>query len=150
MNEKEFNALNESAEEICEYTANELAALLGKTLRSDDRYVALEAAHAAYEKAPQLHTCMTEYNVQQHAYEAECAKETPDTLLIASIERRIEELYNMITSDPVFAALNKAQEDFNALMEEINGTLMYNLTGQMPCTHDCSSCGGGCEHHHHH
>ena len=52
MNEKEFNALNESAEEICEYTANELAALLGKTLRSDDRYVALEAAHAAYEKAP--------------------------------------------------------------------------------------------------
>ena len=23
MNEKEFNALNESAEEICEYTANE-------------------------------------------------------------------------------------------------------------------------------
>ena len=133
---------------MANYTAEELAAMLGKTLKEDAKYVALEKAQAEYEKAENLHRTMTEYNVQQQAYNMESQKDPVDTLLLASIERRVEELYNLIVSDPVFVALNTAQEEFNALMEEINGTLMYNLTGQKPCSHDCSSCGGGCSHQH--
>lgn len=131
------------------YTAEELAAMLGKALKEDPKYVALEKAQKEYESAAQLHKMMTEYNVQQQAYELESKKEPADTLLLASIERRIEELYNLIIADPVFVALNSAQDEFNALMEQINGTLMFNLTGQRPCSHDCSSCGGGCGHDHH-
>lgn len=131
------------------YTAEELAAMLGKALKEDPKYVALEKAQKEYEFAAQLHKTMTEYNVQQQAYELESKKEPADTLLLASIERRIEELYNLIIADPVFVALNSAQDEFNALMEQINGTLMFNLTGQRPCSHDCSSCGGGCGHDHH-
>ncbi len=130
------------------YTAQELAAMLGLTLKDDPRYIALEAAQKKYETAASLHTAMTEYNVQQQAYAQEEAKDEPDTLLMASLQRRIEELYNIIIADPVFVELNQAQEEFNALMEEVNNILMHNLTGQDPsCTHDCSTC-GGCGHSH--
>ena len=130
------------------YTPEELAAMLGKALKETETYAALEKAQHAYETAESLHKTMTEYNVQQQAYNVESQKEPVDTLLLASIERRVEELYNMIITDPVFAALNTAQEEFNALMEQVNNTLMFNLTGQTPCSHDCSSCGGGCSHQH--
>ena len=133
---------------MANYTAEELAAMLGKALKETETYAALEKAQEAYENSENLHKTMMEYNVQQQAYNVESQKDPADTLLLASIERRVEELYNLIISDPVFVALNTAQEEFNALMEQINGTLMYNLTGQMPCSHDCSSCGGGCSHQH--
>lgn len=125
-------------------TVEELAALLGKTLRESEQYKALEAAQEEYAKATFLATSMSEYNVQMTAYQQESEKENPDALILAAIERRTEELREIITSDPVFKALDEAQQNFSALMADVNGILEYNLTGQAPCTHDCSSCHGHC------
>lgn len=125
-------------------TVEELAALLGKTLKESDQYKALEAAQAEYAKATFLTTSMTEYNAQMSAYESESSKENPDALILAAIERRTEELREIITSDPVFKALDEAQQSFSALMADVNGILEYNLTGHAPCTHDCSTCHSHC------
>ena len=27
-------------------------------------------------------------------------------------------------------------------MQEVNAEITYNITGQRPCSHDCSTCGG--------
>ncbi len=125
----------------------ELAAELGKALKEDEKLKRLEAAKNAYESDPELQRMMVEYEVQQRALQGEIVKEERDTLFIDTIQKRIDTLYNGIMEHPVFAELNEAQSEVNELMNAINNTITYNITGEMPsCTHDCSTCGGGCSH----
>lgn len=122
----------------------ELAAELGKALKADERLVKLEEAKKAYEEDKPLQRNLVEFEVQQKALQQEIAKEERDTVFIEVIQKRIDELYNMITEDAAFVALNDAQAEVNELMNSVNTTITYNITGEMPssCTHDCSSCGG--------
>ena len=125
----------------------ELAAELGKTLKADARLVRLEAAKNAYEGSNELKKCMIEYEVQQKALQTELTREERDTIFIDIIQKRIDELYKTIMEHPVFVELGEAQAEVNELMNAVNNTITYNITGEMPsCTHDCSTCGGGCSH----
>ena len=125
----------------------EIAAELGKALKNDEKLVRLESAKKAYENEPELQRMMVEYEVQQRALQGEMVKEERDTLFIDTIQKRIDTLYHSIMEHPVFAELNEAQADVNELMNAVNNTITFNITGEMPsCTHDCSSCGGGCSH----
>lgn len=122
----------------------ELAAELGKKLKDDPRLVALEEAKAAYEKDPQLQKYMLEYDVQQKAMQREVAKPDRDMLFIETIQKRIDDLYKLITENPAFAELNRTQAEVNDLMNRVNQTIMTQITGEEPggCTHNCSTCGG--------
>ena len=122
----------------------ELAAELGKALKEDEKLVKLEEAKKAYDESKTLQKNLVEFEVQQKALQQEIAKEERDTVFIEVIQKRIDDLYNLIIDDPAFVALNKAQEEVNELMNAVNTTITYNITGEMPssCTHDCSTCGG--------
>ena len=125
----------------------ELAAELGKALKEDEKRKRLDAAKTTYENEPELQKMMVEYEVQQRALQGEMIKEERDTLFIDTIQKRIDTLYHGIMEHPVFVELNEAQSDVNELMNAVNNTITYNITGEMPsCTHDCSTCGGGCSH----
>lgn len=126
----------------------EIAAQLGKELKQDERLVRLENAKKAYKESPELTKMMVEYEVQQKALENEVVKPEKDTHFIDIIQNRINELYRNITEHAVFVELNEAQQVVNDLMNSINNTIMFNITGEMPsdCTHNCSTCGGGCHH----
>ena len=128
-------------------TIFELAAELGKALKEDEKLVRLENAKKAYESDKALQKCLIEYEVQQKALQGEITKEERDTLFIDVIQKRIDELYKMIMEHPVFAELNEAQADVNELMNAVNNTITFHITGETPsCTHNCSTCGGGCSH----
>ena len=122
----------------------ELAAELGKALKEDEKLVKLEEAKKAYDESKTLQKKLVEFEVQQKALQQEIAKEERDTIFIEVIQKRINDLYNAITSDEAFVALNDAQAEVNELMNAVNTTITYNITGEMPssCTHDCSTCGG--------
>ena len=122
----------------------ELAAELGKALKADERLVKLEEAKKAYEENKTLQRNIVEFDVQQKALQQEMVKPEKDTMFIEVIQKRIDELYKLITEDEAFVALNDAQAVVNELMNSVNTTITYNITGEMPssCTHDCSSCGG--------
>ena len=122
----------------------ELAAELGKALKADERLVKLEEAKKAYEENKTLQRNIVEFDVQQKALQQEMVKPEKDTIFIEVIQKRIDELYKMITEDEAFVALNDAQAVVNELMNSVNTTITYNITGEMPssCTHDCSTCGG--------
>ena len=122
----------------------ELAAELGKKLKDDARLVALEDAKKAYEADPALQKSMLEYDVQQKAMQREVAKPERDLHFIEVIQARIDALYKEITENPVFVELNRAQAEVNALMNNVNQTIMTQITGEEPsgCTHNCSTCGG--------
>ncbi len=122
----------------------ELAIILGKALKEDPRLVKMEECRKAYEEDAELSRLMTEYNVQQKAIENLASAEEFDAQLIQSVQDRINELYEQITVHPTFVALNQAQEAVNELMNAVNNTITFAITGEMPsnCTHDCSTCGG--------
>lgn len=126
----------------------ELAAELGKALKADDRLTRLEAAKNAYTSDAELQKSLVEYEVQQKALQGEIVKDERDTVLIDLIQKRIDELYKFIMEHPKFIELSEVQAEVNELMNAVNNTITYNITGEMPssCTHDCSTCGGGCAH----
>lgn len=122
----------------------ELATELGKKLKDDSRLIALEDAKKAYEENAELKKYMLEYDVQQKAMQREVAKPERDLHFIEVIQTRIDELYKLIAEHPVFAELNRTQNEVNELMNRVNQTIMTQITGEEPsgCTHNCSTCGG--------
>ena len=128
-------------------TIFELAQELGKALKEDEKLVRLANAKKAYENDNVIKKYMVEYEVQQKALQVELVKEERDTIFIDVIQKRIDELYDLIMKHPVFIELNEAQAEVNELMNAVNNTISFEITGELPsCTHDCSSCGGGCSH----
>ena len=125
-------------------TIFELAAELGRALKEDDKLVRLENAKKAYEAETELNKKMIEYEVQQKALQLEITRDDRDTLLIDNIQKRIDTLYREIMENPVFVELNEAQAEVNELMNAVNQTISFQITGEIPssCTHDCSTCGG--------
>ena len=126
----------------------ELAAELGKALKNDERLVKLDAAKKAYQEDKELQKMMVEYEVQQKALQGELTKPERDTLFIDIIQKRIDELYKLIMEHPVFVRLNEVQAEVNELMNAVNNTRTFNITGERPtsCTGSCSTCGGSCSH----
>ena len=125
----------------------ELATELGKALKNDEKLIRLDNAKKAYEADKALQKYMIEYEVQQKALQGEITREERDTVFIDLIQNRIDELYKLIMEHPVFMELNEAQSDVNELMNAVNNTITFNITGETPsCTHNCSTCGGGCAH----
>ena len=122
----------------------EMAAALGDALKQDEKLVALEAARKTYMEDRQLQALVIEYEVQQTAMQKEASRgEDYDTHLIDMIQNRINELYEAITKHETYLALEKAQEEVNALMNKINGIITTHITGEEPgCTHNCATCGG--------
>ena len=127
----------------------ELAAQLGQAIKADERIAKMEEARVAYESNEEIQKLMLEYNAQQIAMAEEYKKEPVDQQIIEAIEKRLDAIVAEVTSNPVFAMVNEAQEAVNKLMSKVNGEIEFQITGQRPCTHDCSSCGSDCGHHHH-
>ena len=128
----------------------EAIAALGELIKADPRNAAIQEAIAEYERSEELNGLIAEYNTQQnvlsdlygktHGSDSdESAVEMRD-----AIQDRIDTLYDQITGHPVDTAYVAAKEAFDALTNEVYGELQFVITGQRPCNHDCSSCGGGC------
>lgn len=128
-------------------TIMEIAAQLGEAIKEDNRIKTLNRCREAYENDEELASRMTEYNVQQKALSDQFAAAERDQVVIEQIQHRIDELYHLISTAPTFVALNAAQEAVNAFMNEVNEEITFHITGERPCTHDCSTC-GGCGHSH--
>jgi len=122
----------------------ELAIILGKALKEDPRLVKMEACRKAYEENAELSQWIAEYGVQQKAMENVTTGNDFDPQLIQNIQDRINVLYEKIVAHPVYVEMNDAQDAVNELMNAVNNTIMFAITGEMPsnCTHDCSTCGG--------
>jgi len=126
-------------------TVMELAAELGKAIKEHEVYKKYLEAKEAYDTNDNLNRKIMEYSVQQKALADEAGKQEKDDDLMAQIQKRIDVLYQEICEDTSFLAVNEAQDAVNELMNEVNQTITYNITGETPCTHDCSTC-SGCGH----
>ncbi len=127
----------------------ELAAQLGQAIKADERVAKMNEAKEAYEKNEKIQALMLEYNTQQIALAEEYKKSPVDEKVIEAIGNRLDAIVAEVTANEAFIKISEAQEAVNALMNEVNAEIEFQITGQRPCAHDCSSCGSDCGHHHH-
>ena len=129
----------------------EAAKALGEMIKNDEVTLRYEKAGEVYKNSTELNTLITEYNVQRTALGEEYKKEEKDQQLIDSINNRIAQIYKDITTHPVYTEYVEAQEEMNALVNDVNREITAAIYGEYPeenCTHDCSTCGGSCGHNH--
>ena len=120
----------------------EIAATLGKAIKENEIYKRFEEAKAAFENNEEVNAKIMEYNVQQSALQEAAVSEDRDENVMTQIQSRLDALYAEIVEDKTLVALNAAQEEVNSLMNAVNETITFNITGEHTCTHDCSSCHG--------
>jgi cell fate (sporulation/competence/biofilm development) regulator YlbF (YheA/YmcA/DUF963 family) len=123
-----------------------LAIELGGLIKKDERLVRLNATEKAFNEDQDLSTLIARYNVQQQVVQDEAAKPDGerDMLLIDTLQKALDDLYNRIMEHPTYVAYIEAKEEANKLLAEVNNIIMFQITGKTACTHDCSTCGGGC------
>ena len=115
---------------------------LGALVRKDRRTTELLAAEEAYNNDPEMTRLVTEYNVQQAALAKAYEEKERDEELIKQIEARINEIYDAVTNNDLYADYLRAKADYDEMNQQINAELEFAITGKTPCTHDCSTCGG--------
>ena len=143
-------------EEILTSEMKNVIAALGALIKADPRCSDIETAIEEYERSEELNGMIAEYNTQQNLLADMFSKseasdsEASDNDLRETIQNRIDKLYDEITGHPVYTAYLEAKNAFDELTNEVYAELQFVITGKRPCSHDCSSCGGGCGHDHHH
>ena len=136
-------------EEILTPEMKAVIASLGELIKADPRCTAIQETIAEYERSEELNGLIAEYNAQQNALADAYGKgEEMDETVRNAVQLRIDTLYNQITEHPVYVAYVDAKQAFDQLTNEVYAELQYVITGSRPCSHDCSSCGGGCGHQH--
>ena len=128
----------------------ELITKLGELVKADERCKAIESAVADYERSEELNSLISEYNASQSVLADAYGKTGEEALsedFKATVQARIEDLYAQITTHPVYEAYVSAKENFDALSNEIFAELQFAVTGQRPCSHNCSSCHSDCHEH---
>ncbi len=111
---------------------------LGDLIKNDPVTTALDHAMEDYERSDELMKLIGEYNAQQELMQTAA----DNAELRESVTERIGNLYNEITTHPVYEAYMTAKEAFDTLYSETIEELQFGITGERPCAHDCSSCGG--------
>lgn len=124
-------------------------AKLGELIKAEESHVALKNAIDGYEHSEELNALIAEYNTQQDILADNFAKEnSAGDEFTNAVQDRIDVLYDKIVSHPVYTEYVGAKQGFDALMNSIWEEIQFAVTGQRPCTHDCSSCHSHCDHDH--
>lgn len=126
----------------------EVIAKLGELVKADERCTRIQSTISDYEHSEELTALIGEYNTQQNlladAYNKPEGEQTASEEFKSAVQARIDALYDQITTHPVYTAYVAAKNEFDALTQEIYAELQFVITGERPCSHDCSSCGGSC------
>lgn len=116
---------------------------LGELVKADPRNDAIRHAIEDYERDEELNALIAEYNAQQTMLsDAVRSGEDLGEDFGKTVRERIDALYDEITANPVYAAYIRAKQAFDALTNGIMNELQYAITGERPCSHDCSHCAG--------
>ena len=111
---------------------------LGEMIKADPSFGKMNGALDAYERDEELMSLINRYNDEQDRIVAVASdKEARDKSAAL-----IDELYSKIVNHPVYLEYVEAKREFDELTSQVWAELQFAITGQNPCTHDCSTCGG--------
>ena len=120
----------------------ELATELGKAIQEDGRFIRYNQLKAAHDDDVQLQETIRSFTEVRNSLIEEKQAEKPDEAKCTALNETMRKFYEEIMENESMKQFNDAKADMDGMMSEINGILTYYITGEEPCTHDCSTCGG--------
>lgn len=124
----------------------ELAKQLGEAIKADERVIRLHKATAEYENDMELLTKVSKYNEMSKALADAFETDGKDSEKVKTLGYELKELYGEIMAMPTMIEFTEAKEAVDKFMEQVNGEIMYVVTGTRPCSHE--GCDGDCSHCH--
>lgn len=117
---------------------------LGKALQNEPTVAEYAEARKAYLEDTDTAGAVNEYNVQRMLLEEQQLKEDKDSVLIDSIQNRVNVLYEKITASDSMKKLAVAENKLNELLGEVNRAIMSYVVpdSDSSCTGNCHDCHG--------
>lgn len=122
-------------------TIKEKTQELGEMIKNSEEFKNLKAAEAVQNSDEKAQELLQEFNLKRmnlarNLHNGEITQEEAIKQSQADFEA--------LAQNEVINAYLEAKTTFDALVEEVNATLNYYITGEQPggCSCDCSSCGG--------
>lgn len=130
----------------------DMARELGKQIQQEECFVKYMTAQKAVEDDDALQEKIADFNMKRYELTKEVAKEARDEDKISELDKTVRSMYEEITTDPKMVSYNKAQDEFNDMMDYVEHIISESADGKDPdtveepvkggCSGDCSSCGG--------
>lgn len=127
---------------------------LGKEIQADPRFKALKEASDANDKDETLQKQMQELQLISLKYQQEATKgEEADSDRIEELQKQYQDIYTEVMKLESMMNYSAAAAEMEQMAQYISGMIGLFFDGQDPetceipaadCTHNCSTCGGGC------
>ncbi len=124
----------------------DLAKQLGEAIKLDERVIRLNKATYEYENDVELLTKVSKYNEMSKSLAEAFETDGKDSDKVKELGYSLKELYTDIMAMPTMIEFTQAKEAVDKFMEQVNGEIMYTVTGTRPCNHE--GCDGDCSHCH--
>jgi len=125
----------------------EKAKELGQILAESNEFVRMRTAEQAQQADTDAQLLLMGYNQKRTELMMQAQKEdiTPDEM--QAIRTEMESEFNKLNTNASIVEYIESMQDFNNLMQQVNGAISYYVSPQQEedgCGGECSGCGGGC------
>lgn len=125
---------------------------LGTLIQADERYKAYLVAKEKNDSDKELQEIIKDFNMKRVMLNTEMSKENKSQEKIDEYNEAIKALYADIMRNENMTAFNKAKEDMDEMLSQINMVITMSANGEDPltcpvevpqgCSGSCSSCSG--------
>ena len=124
---------------------------LGKAIQASEEYRKMQEAQTACDGDAVLQDGIGEFNLLRMQSRTEAQNEELDADKLQELNGKLQAVYTAVMGNDHMMAYNIAKQDFDAVMQQVQGILTLCLNGEDPdpcevpeggCSGSCSTCGG--------
>ncbi len=116
---------------------------LGELIQSSEEMARVKKAEIAQEADDEAKELLKEFNMQRMNLARDMQK--GDISREDAVKKNNEAFDALIEKSETIKEYIDAKREFDSMVNQVNQILNFYITGQDPnCTHNCSTCGGGC------
>ncbi len=117
---------------------------LGQMIIESEEYTAMQKAEMRQTADEEAMNLIAEYNRKRadFMHRLQDPETTPEE--VDKIRKQMDEEYSILTQNQCISEYIEAMQNFNNLMNQVNGIIAYYVNGQRSgdCSGNCSSCSG--------
>ncbi len=120
----------------------EKARELAEAVSADARCLRLQKARAAVETDGPIQEEMARFRAEKEELMALLREPPEDRGAVMEKQKKLAADYDALMARPAMAELQKAQNEINGLLVQINQMLQSTVSGEVGCGGDCAGCRG--------
>lgn len=117
---------------------------LGQMIIESEEYVAMQKAEMRQTADEEAMNLIMEYNQKRTGFMQKLQNPETKPEEVEEIREQMDKEYGILTANESISGYIEAMQNFNNLMNQVNGIIAYYVNGQQndECGGSCSSCSG--------